>query len=395
MAKVTYSLNSLYSKALHGPVSSEGYVLYPKIASYNGEIEGDTKAYQSEKYKAESQRIFNSPTNIRKIWLTGKHVAVQYYGVPKTSKNTGRHFIVRPLSEDLFDIGKKIISYSDEKNKYLMEKAINSAAVKPDEYLVNGNGIGISNPYTCNNVEEIYFDWTMLLSDEVKMHFGQFGTPQAIYQYISKQTGFNEVIGDEVKNFFWLYNSGGARDLRKRFPRLKIMAMITNLDDIIATESSNIVDMRYSDIKQGYTTWYTANKELIASSGSMVIGSQLPINKENSDNYNIKSTQYRYDDEVLKGLVAAHTIKLKDFIRKEEYGETTEEDAKDDVASTEMTDVEKYLLDVENKYGDSTLRNVLICSTVDMPVSQLKEIFSEFTKPNRARMAKMIGFNIQ
>ena len=62
-------------------------------------------------------------------------------------------------------------------SKYKMSQITGVAATEPINYKIDGNGIGIvSNPWVCNNIEEIYFDWTMLISAEVAPYFTDWCT---------------------------------------------------------------------------------------------------------------------------------------------------------------------------------------------------------------------------
>ena len=75
MAKKTLSLSSLINNNIHKPKTKSGFTLYPKIEGYKGAMEGGeatTKAEADPGYKAQVARNYNSPTNIKRIFITAK-----------------------------------------------------------------------------------------------------------------------------------------------------------------------------------------------------------------------------------------------------------------------------------------------------------------------------------
>lgn len=399
MAKVTKNINSIVTQALHGPRSKDGFVLYPKVDGYNGEMEGGTKAEQSKIYSAQAQLNFNSPTNIRKVFITGRKCAVQYYGVPRMGNGSGLHFTIRGYKgEDLIDTANKICNYRSDFNKYQMSRSIDKGAVEPDRYNLTGNGIGvITTPYVCNNIEEIYVDWTIFCGEESLPYLGDYVSEQAFRAYITGNTKFSQTVNNVMRDYFMAFNSGGVKDLRKRFPRLRIIAMISKLDDILDA-GINKVDERFSDVEKANHTWYEANKELIMQSNSIVLMSVLDDIKKYNENFIIKDNQYRYDDEVLKGLVSAFLTKIKDAKRKQMYGEESAESKEADTNEPEvvvdMCEEETYLNDILQKYGDGMTKKVLLAATNGMRVDELKKLFLQFSKKNRSKFADMIHLNV-
>ena len=401
--KIKKNLNQIIKGAMHRPLSSSGFVLYPKVEGYTGSEEGETQAEKDTAYIAQSKSNHNSPTNIRKVFITGDSVTVQYYTpmVIKNSSNSqnGHWKTVKYSKENnLFEIATAMLNYNKFYSQYLMEKTINNKAVEPNNYYVVGNGLGvIANPWVCSNIEEIYFDWTLLLSSEVAPYFGNYASSQAIMSFITKSAKASEIKNEEIIKYFSAFTSGGIKDLRKRYPRLRTIAMISNLKDVLEHPSMIKVDHQFSNIEESKKTWYEANRNLIAQSNSLVLMGDLTdsvdrLNKE----FIVKDNIYKFDFDKLNGEVKRFIIKIDDYKRQKEYGNTayTEEQ---DTNLLEASELENKLLEIEKEYGEKVLKNILIYAIngSDLKTKEILEVFKTLTKPNRQRIASMINLVIK
>lgn len=401
-AKIKKNLNQIIKKAMHRPISSDGFVLYPHIPGYNGSELGETQAEQSEIFKNTSVNNYNSPTNIRKVFITGSKVIVQYYSalVSKGAQTTPKwHVTEFPSDDNLFKVANEIFTYGRRYNEYMGEKSINANAKEPDNYTVEGNGIGvIANPWVCNNIEEIYFDWTMLISSDVAPYFSNICTPEMYTSFITKSTQAQETASSQIIDFFSAFNSGGIKDLRKRYPRLRLIAMISNLEDVLGHPSMVKVDQSFSDLEAAKQTWYEVNRELIGASGSLVLLGDLrnglpKLNKE----FIIKDNTYKFDYEKLKGEIERYTRKIDDYTRQQMYGTSSEEETTEqDTAVGEMTELEALLVDIETRYDSATANKVLQFAVAGSKLSSqdLKRVFMEMTKKNRSRFASVINLKL-
>lgn len=400
MSNINISFNTIISKAMHRPISKDGDILYPKLDSYKGEVEGNSTAEQKQSYRIASEHNYNSPTNIRKLFITGKNVAVQYYAAPKMQKNNGLYYIKKSLSNNIFEVVSKILTYNSDKSRYMMEKTINTKAVEPDNYKVTGSVIGvISKPYTCNNIEEIYMDWTFLASQEAGIYFPELYNSDTIQVLLNKQTKFTEMINDKMEKYFCEFNTGGVKDIRTRFPRLKAIGMISDLDDILEHPSMVILDRRFNNIEEQKSTWYAANRELIKQSQSIVLLSDLSkgIPRLNN-NFKVKNTQYKYDKFVLEPLVEAYKKKLNEYELQKTYGASKNsqqvEDEQEENTGIQITDEEKFIEDILNNQGEAVLKKVLLVAVNGLTASQIKDILIQFTKKNRTKVASLIGLKL-
>jgi hypothetical protein len=72
-----------------------------------------------------------------------------------------------------------------------------------------------------------------------------------------------------VFEFFKRYCSGGVSEVQNRFPRLRTIAMVQNLDSIL--DDAKVVDQSFTSVEEGMQTWIELNKSLVESNGGLVV----------------------------------------------------------------------------------------------------------------------------
>lgn len=417
MATKKINYNSRITACMHRPVTNGAnkYVLYPKIKDFKGTVEGSTLAEQDAEYQQKSQSYSNSPTNIRQLFITGKRVYTYLYKAIQTPANKDISSFMKTYEDyckdkseenDMTEIAKKVLKYKEFRanpSAIAMSKAIGEK--EPDQYIVEGNILGaIANPYTCNNIEEIYLDWTIFLSTDpiVQQSFdNQFTSPEGILTFMQGNYSGQEInYSKQIMNLFKQTCMGGVKDLRKRFPRLKMIAIISKLDDLITSNNTlmihSLVSETDSNNKDKYgKTWYELNRKRIAASGSLCF--ICPIGGSNKDIFEIKDNHYRFDRDYLKPEVDSFIKKIKDADRKARYGfgeNSTVSLEKEDTGKITVGSNEQYLLDLEAKYGFEYVANILAIAAIGETQTSLAQFFTDFTKPNRVRFANKVGLKL-
>lgn len=390
------TINYYINKALHRPRLKDGeneFIMYVNTDNASGTMENMEslkKAQQSAIYQKRSIDNYNSPTNVRKVWITGKRVAVQYYTTVKTAKKDGKHYYVKEMEINLFDILKDQMQYNEKLNRYSMSKAAGEKADKPDSGSIKGNPFSVFlNPYTLNNVEEIYVDYAVCLaSDEAKPYFP--GLMSVVQQLITSQTQYNCIKNHELGQAFCNLTGISTDVLKKRFPRLRVIAMISRLDEILMHQGNKNVDLEFkmSDIESKKVNWIDLNEHLIQTSNSFVMRTDIPHSGLNTE-FNIKDQQYKLDALFLKGLVAEYSQKVKDFSRQKRYG-TTEKES-EDIIESQMSEEEKLICSLDEKKQANVLLLVLDGKTLQ----EKSRLFSNISKANRERLMKMAGLKVK
>ena len=322
MARKNINYNSLILKAMHRPLVGE-YVLYTRVSGANVE-EGSTKAEQDEKYKRASQHTFNSPTNIRRIFITGKRVVVHLYtpfymkGKPYTSYVIDTQYSSDSVGltknyglTDMFDVIKHMMNERNELDEYRINKMRDPKTKEPTTYRVDGNILKVlSSTYACNNIEEIYFDFTALLAEELKPYVRQIAFENNYQQYLNSQSfSFNN--GSFLLQALFAFNNITQQNLKNRFPRLRQIALVSNLENVIEHNAQQNHCEFIKNVKDT-RTWYEVNEELIKASRSIVFMAYVtkPGERKPNTEFIVKDTQYKFDKEVLKDKVDQYKKQL-------------------------------------------------------------------------------------
>lgn len=410
MAKKNISLNSLINTNMHKPKTKSGFTLYTKVPGYSGTSEdGDTstKAEQDPQYQSQSVKNYNSPTNIKRVFVTVKHVIVEYHTGPVIGGAFGNRWVKTEVRDSasglsLYEIAEKIATYEDDIHKYMMEKAINKRAVAPTQYYVTGTfNIG-AYPYSCSNIEEIYFDWSVLLSVDVAPYFNELLHGATAAQVAMKFANFNSNFVTESQmpiNLFVAQSAGGAKDLRKKYPRLREITFVSNLEELISSGQAVGV-MKTPDNEQSgsaYKTWYELNEELIKNSRTCTIRGNMTSQISNPNKeFVVKSNMYEFDFDKLDAYVKSYVNKITTLVRQQKYGTTEDEQAEADADGFEMIEVEKRLLEIENKYGEDTMYSVwqYAFNGAGLSKTEVEKILRRITKPNRGRLGKKINIEV-
>ena len=390
------TINYYINKALHRPRLKDGeneFIMYVNTDNASGTMENMEslkKAQQSAIYQKRSIDNYNSPTNVRKVWITGKRVAVQYYTTVKTAKKDGKHYYVKEMEINLFDILKDQMQYNEKLNSYSMSKTAGEKVDKPDSGSIKGNPFSVFlNPYTLNNVEEIYVDYAVCLaSDEAKPYF--YGLMSMLPQLMTSRTQYNCIKNHELGQAFCNLTGIGSDVLKKRFPRLRVIAMVSRLDEILMHQGNKNVDLEFkmSDIESKKVNWIDLNEHLIQTSNSFVMRTDIPHSGLNTE-FNIKDQQYKLDALFLKGLVAEYSQKVKDYSRQKRYG-TTEKES-EDIIESQMSEEEKLICSLDEKKQANVLLLVLDGKTLQ----EKSRFFSNISKANRERLMKMAGLKVK
>lgn len=390
------TINYYINKALHRPRLKDGeneFIMYVNTDNASGTMENMEslkKAQQSAIYQKRSIDNYNSPTNVRKVWITGKRVAVQYYTTVKTAKKDGKHYYVKEMEINLFDILKDQMQYNEKLNNYSMSKTAGEKVDKPDSGSIKGNPFSVFlNPYTLNNVEEIYVDYAVCLaSDEAKPYF--YSLMSMLPQLMTSRTQYNCIKNHELGQAFCNLTGIGSDVLKKRFPRLRVIAMVSRLDEILMHQGNKNVDLEFkmSDIESKKVNWIDLNEHLIQTSNSFVMRTDIPHSGLNTE-FNVKDQQYKLDALFLKGLVAEYSQKVKDYSRQKRYG-TTEKES-EDIIESQMSEEEKLICSLDEKKQANVLLLVLDGKTLQ----EKSRFFSNISKANRERLMKMAGLKVK
>lgn len=374
MSSFIINLDTYCSKALHRP-SLDGDPLYARL----NEVSSD----KSEKWIKASASTYSSPNNIRKVFIHSKGVLVQLYKSAIVRGEADKAGCWRstsfPDASDLLTLVNKNLSYNQNMSKYFMEKHVNPNAKAPDKVTIRGTGLSaLSTPYVCSNIEEVYFDCSILASEAfLNAHIG---AGELLESYINGKRGL--VQSNLPTDMFFLANNGNIKDLRTRYPRLRCIGLISEL--------SSILNQKYdagellSDVSDSEKLWVKrdSNVELIKQSNSLVIMNDLhsDISMLNTT-FAVRDGLYKFDAEVLKQYFDKYTAEVSKY--KEIKLEQQEKSAR---SSFEVT-----LDNVYDKLGQENAKSVLMLSLSGLAVSEVNKIFSEMTVSGQKKYKSLMG----
>lgn len=386
--KIQY--NSKILECLHRPVTSSGFVLYPKVNGCTDTEEINTQAEADPIYQKQSQLTYNSPTNIRRVFITGQKIVVHYYkSIIKDGKPYGCLDAQRSYNgESIFDIAQKIFSYEQDMQAYQNEKTVNKNAVEPVRYSIAGNVLGvIANPYTCNNIEEVYFDWTALLSDDVLPFFASiFNDRSKLLACANGTTSFAAVNNNICLNLFAQSCLGGVKDIRKRFPRLRIIGLITNLEELRKAGACDIKNF-------GNETWFQRNVEIIQSTNNICIVSLLTDLKMSNKEFKLKPERFKFDAEVLKPYVQKYLESLKEKKANTPVEKSEQATGVEQATSKEPEEIGEFEAGVFNfvsQYGEQEVRRALMLVLSTRTKGEVTQLLDGVTTQNKKLISNLV-----
>lgn len=376
MATITKNIDTILSKAVNGP-KVDGIPLYTRIDG--GQDGFSSQATKSVKWEQASQHTYSSPTNIKRLFITGKRVVIETFKpIISNNKPDGRGcWREIALKEDnLYDIATQAV------------KSIQGLST--DRITLKGTGLGVlSSPWVLSNIEEVYFDWTILASDINRNKIQDCNALLGAYV-----TGKRGLIKSQVPlDILVESNSCNIKNMRSRFPRLKCVAMISELDSILSVRSYK-GNQNIDSLEASAKIWLEldTNIKLVKMSNSLMV-----ICKTNKDipyyntNFSLRDGLYKYDKDVLRPFFDSYTQRVKNKYREDnkKTEKQVEVQSTEDIR-TEKSELEQLLDSMESNSSKADIKSVLLISLAGCKNSEVEEIFSEMTPEGEKKYREML-----
>lgn len=403
---------------MHEPQTKSGYTLYVRNnTNQNDDTDSGedmqlySKALQDPDYVKNMDTSYNSPKNIKRIHfeLGGTHIYyhTSYYLKGQHCKAEDlhkQHILIDNSEKDLFDLLRSNINL----NRKIMQGAISRNSNEKDIVKYVFDNANCSNntllkaatyKYVASNVEEIYFNWEVLLNRRVYEAFGFSSLDQVLNMYTPElmsgreqdgcrmplalrqklmQAFSNPEAAEKIKKLFIETNLGTSSSINKRFPRLRIVGILG-----CSVLNTHMDDKSLSSYERETSTWYDLRKEYLKKNC-------IPVTIIRFDG---KLTEfnpggaYKLDKEVSAKL-SKQSDDLRALLVKEKY--TSKETADEQVKS----EVERKLIELSSQYDAETLGNLVRISIDSLTATEIKAMLADFTKENRSKYAKIIGIQI-
>lgn len=321
-----YNLDSIIGKCVHRPIASNDADKLPLYKRNDGMFDenGNGKTTRTPAWLSASERTYNSPNNVRRIFITYKGVYVTYWRQFNGLKELTKYYPYERVNDTF-------------KPLELATHALDGSVYK--------SGLGaIRGRWTCSNIEEIYFDWTLLLSaDLIKLNLG------SLYQTMTSK-GTTNIQSGAVLNLLFEYaclNKG--EQMSRVFPRLRVIGYISMLDRVLDMYRPKAGEESGKDLM---TPWYCNPIVSKAAQDPNVYVAIYKVPNVSAANFKfVTRSFYCFDVEVLE----PHFEKLKSKLSAEQAARR-----KGMEATNKDSDLKKLLDDIESKNGLQAAKQMLV-----------------------------------
>lgn len=308
-----YNMTDIYKKRLHTPIDNNGNIYYITREGAQGLNAEEMRILKNNNWLKDKSTNCNSPTNIRRIWFTAKNIAVEYYASPKRDNVPQVLVDVKTLGGVDFRNHAKSLAMLLSLPDYQRKQAVKAGTMK--DISIVGSPFRAKGQYVFNNLEEIYFDWTALMSKDCanlyEPFLGQDFRRIVLETYINnRRLGQVPHCSDIVLTLFLGNNEGRVAGTYKR---LRKIVMISHLQDILdhcmanGGFSQHVDTFSLHNVVEQSTSWMDRDdiKSLINATQSDVWAYEISgtSNKYTKleDDFILKPSIYEFDHEVLIG----------------------------------------------------------------------------------------------
>lgn len=366
----TVKIAEIYREKIHTPRHKQtGTVFYVPKTSSDSNIQQDKAFLTKTELMANKDKFMNSPTNIRRVWFTVDKVAVEYFSGPLANGQQGKLLKVSDIS-GVRQKAEEMLKYRSMTPSQRTFSKNTIDAVKFDGRLSQA----ITYPWTCNNIEEIYFDYSILLSEESEIIINSLGINynQLLLSLMQGQPMQVKADNNLCAKLFVGLNSN---EIGRSYKRLRTIAFISGLSSIVKWDKfeDTVTKFTVDKLELKPKSWIQtqAVKSLIQQTNSLVWVSDLSskaLDNKSVDNFTIKSSQYEFDDRYLRTKIKTYVDKLTDsLINQTSY--TAQKEKKEADASAEVVEqgsVEELLQSIEKQYGKDFVTSVLRTTATEL-----------------------------
>lgn len=359
------NLNTLVSQMIAKPTTKSGEVLYARVDGMmeTGNASNNPKP-ASQAYQLGIKTKYNSPDNLRRLFITHKGVYTQYHHTIVGAKNTKLLREYPFKTTDIPDIAFRQQVASQGVSKNLTSEGLRELArrknVKEFSFMQGFGLRALFKPWVYNNVEEIYFDWLVLTgcSSQGGPDISQFGDI----------TDCNQMPNIITKLLCGACNVRTLEEVLAKYPRLHTVGFIFDLENLFQTnkhlmvnEPTDVTTRQQSWIQRAVPQWDVSqkpNKALVSPQATIL---QLQMPSTWFPKYTLKEGIYLYDAEVL----SKHFTKLAAQVKP---GATTKE--ANTTLTSEETQLQSVLEKLRSVYGLKSAQALLTVYLVHNPNSK-------------------------
>lgn len=400
MADIRYNLDTIISKAIHRPILTKtGGLELPPLYARVG-VESETE-YMSEGTKNElwvkaTQANYNSPTNVRRLFIGDSSVTIQYYQPPIINgKSSEKYWYNYKLD---IDDPLNILAFKSKNYNRLVMSAAMVGQKAPQRIVLTGTGLAaISAHWKMSNIEEIFITPSILASESIENRFAL--AVGVLSHFIDMSNTGNESIGGSLKQagdlaleIFNYTNCNNIKNIRARFPRLKTIGFVTNIDkimDLVGAKSLN--DGIPTTLGEINIKWVSNNKIANELPHLCSIGiADIPFTSSNYTDFSIRAGIYKFDNEVLEPYINRYRDRVL------EIGRSTRDNATganrvENKATIEKSKYEETLDILEKDKGKNAVSAILQLTFARSSKKEIDEVFNSMSSEGGQKYRKLLG----
>ena len=355
MTAIRINFDKEVEKLIHYP-RFEGTPLYTRIPNCREKYANSQEDYSSRQpaWIKWSQLSYGSPNNIRRVFITSEGVKTHLYQ-PVVNKS------VKGKNTSL----KREGAYKDFK----MQEVLGDLMRGSRNYVITKTGLNaLATPWVASNIEEIYFDWTILLSDDI-MNMGKGN----LFNELTAPSNVG-ITRSSLPFELFEFACRSEQDIRTKFPRLRVIGYIQQLDRVY-----NMVGYKGGEesVEEMGKLW--CSNKIVKAAGMDPNCRILLYNVPNVSKYN---TEYRsregiylFDLEVLQPYFENRNKRINEFkagiVKKGS-----------EVVNTNKTQIEITLDEIYNRDGEAFIERVIneMFTSRDYARQTLKDMSTEGQK---------------
>lgn len=342
-------------KGVHVPTNKSEQVYY--------------NSYREDEYGnliMKDSNIYNSPTNVKRVKIAENVICIEAHNAIKGYAG-GRY-------------KGTLIEHNVKKEIEVFKKNGQWEVFEGDPFNA------LLNPWITSNIEEIYFDASVFLSAEVRRRVTFLNITPAIVVACMTGTVRGGVATANVSEVLGL----DKETLKKKFPRLRVIAFISNLKDVKAEfvedkpllyRATNKSECEYVD-----TLWIDSEGYKNEQANKVYIQIVEKFNPDLSyDNFTVRDQYYKYDDLVLKPLIS----QIKENVHKLRVAETMQRvrGTKEEI-DTSLEESMDRLLEV---YGQKVGVNIIKTAVSQISKEELERIYSSMSSSSEKKYRALIS----
>lgn len=347
---------------VHAPLV-DGAPLYRRVENSQDVTEASNK---TEKWLKTVERAYNSPSNIRKLWITSKFIAVKYYK-PMVGGNTTIN--VQSMAKLGIDEALEECSRTGQPLRNVKQ--------------FNGNPLAaIYSPWVCSNIEEIYFDHTELLGDVIHPMcvetLQKIGIDPNQYNMLDVAMQAGTIPLEAIRAIFNATCLKYVLGVRDRYPRLKVVGYVSNLAAVY--QQVQLTEAQRKPVMEDFTSLWCDNdliQEMVAHKKATIwklTDVWLPNNK-----FRLSVNMYNYDNDVLQPYFDKLKLEMDEYVRKRKAAESAESTNNDEDTSeaeqAQENDIQATSKESDDKQ-ESQIEKLLNTIAVNCPEPTLKSVMA-------------------